>query len=569
MKNKHKQLKSASYVVDNYRIPVEHLEIKIKDIADEIILGPQSEILEKIEHFNSKWFKRWDKQKRCYVQDEGVGCTKTFRFKPGTRDRLKHMVANKAFGFDKPGSIASVFSRYSRWTFNHLRDEMADIEYQLRQLRFEGRSWRDNTDEIKVVYDNLKKVLVQVTEKANSLHKDFHFNLFISYDLDHFDEQAEMLNSEMEVDNFQEAKLALIVEWKNHSIQPCKSNNEKLDPIPMGDVIILFEIGFMGWLNLLLKDPLGEVTYSNNYSRRNSSRYSPIVKMGAMCINPINDLSYASSPIVRHPFISSNLSSYIEQTGRLLNQTVFLKSDLLENPNDIEAADRGSYHPHGNSYYHNKPSFTYICMGNGDTAIKTSFVNLNFKELIMNLQLWSYYYIPGTRPLSSLHQSIIGLSSKWSKDFRTVIAQDPDRCKYASFRLAQSEERKRWKKNNPTKEFPYESWNFVEWKDPLDRYDGFNTLRNDSRVKIMLNKFYENSFDTLYDNMADNCDKIKCTLRKDCNAYLSLVEYAIARDNAVPLKEESKEPQALEEVEEVENAIEIEMINWAIAQRRN
>jgi len=97
--------------------PINQVDIDIQEAADALFLGPQAELLEKVQTFNSRY--------NMYGSGGDVmQINRNYGFKPGVYDRIKEAYGNHCLGYrSKPKDIWSLQYRMDRdrWkqrTFN-------------------------------------------------------------------------------------------------------------------------------------------------------------------------------------------------------------------------------------------------------------------------------------------------------------------------------------------------------------------------------------------------------------------------------------------------------------------
>ena len=107
----------------------------IKQLAEDIVLGPQAEVLTMLEQFNDRWRTE-------------LGITKKFRWKPGTHPEYKKKAAELLHITNKANSLARIHWRVadSRYYFERMGNQINDIENKLYYLRNNDLMFQDNTE---------------------------------------------------------------------------------------------------------------------------------------------------------------------------------------------------------------------------------------------------------------------------------------------------------------------------------------------------------------------------------------------------------------------------------------
>ena len=113
--------------------------IDLDSMAQHIYFGPQAEILQRLNDFN------WSNSTNLTV-------TKTFRWSPGTYDKVKELMIRK-IGFNKRANgMYSYLSRDEWWWEGgrrSIQSQLRDMDRIITNLRYNGISWMENIDELK------------------------------------------------------------------------------------------------------------------------------------------------------------------------------------------------------------------------------------------------------------------------------------------------------------------------------------------------------------------------------------------------------------------------------------
>ena len=109
-------------------------EIEVGDLGEHIYYGPQAEVMEKLQQFNSR--HRGD-----------LEITKTFKWKRGSYDRVAELMM-RGLGFRrKPSGMWNYLSR-EEWFKNHewdrIKRNLREIDGMLFNLRNQGEVWLDD-----------------------------------------------------------------------------------------------------------------------------------------------------------------------------------------------------------------------------------------------------------------------------------------------------------------------------------------------------------------------------------------------------------------------------------------
>ena len=109
-------------------------EIEVGDLGEHIYYGPQAEVMEKLQRFNS--MRRADME-----------ITKTFKWKRGSYERVSELMM-RGLGFRrKPSGMYNYLSREDWFkcnTWDRIRVELQEIDGMLYRLRDTGEVWLDD-----------------------------------------------------------------------------------------------------------------------------------------------------------------------------------------------------------------------------------------------------------------------------------------------------------------------------------------------------------------------------------------------------------------------------------------
>ena len=138
---------------------------KIKEVAEELLLGPQEDILSDIQRFNE-------------IYDTNLGITKQFRWKPGTYEKYKKSL-NKFQSFEKrANSLQRIHYRMEdvRYRLGRMKTSIVDIESKLFGLRNDGQVFQDNTDSLENALAVIKTLLEENTDITCLIRNNDEYN---------------------------------------------------------------------------------------------------------------------------------------------------------------------------------------------------------------------------------------------------------------------------------------------------------------------------------------------------------------------------------------------------------
>ena len=116
----------------------------VKKLAEDIVLGPQAEVLTLIEQFNNRW-------------RSNIAITKSFRWKPGTHPNYKERISEYLNLNKRCNSLARVHWRVSDHIYGleRMGRQIHEIEDKLYHLRNNDLMFQDNTEYVEKALSNI------------------------------------------------------------------------------------------------------------------------------------------------------------------------------------------------------------------------------------------------------------------------------------------------------------------------------------------------------------------------------------------------------------------------------
>lgn len=196
----------------------------LNEIAEEVLLGPQAEILEKINQFNNR-----------YQTD--IKCTKTFRWSPGVGDKLKKSYEKLVLAFNmRYSGVYYFFNRINdrRYYHTNMQRSLIEIDNRMSQLRRDGIRFQDNTEIIQTSFDNTKEKIVNELQTVKEMYDPKVFNMGVYVDVNEHDPT--------------DIKYRLEIRWEN-PVMGIYNNGEKLVDLKLYPVEINIEFNMLKHLN--------------------------------------------------------------------------------------------------------------------------------------------------------------------------------------------------------------------------------------------------------------------------------------------------------------------------------
>lgn len=145
----------------------------LRTLIENIQLGPQAEVLELIDTFNTRYVQGENHIVRHYnlhAPTKPLGITKKFYWKPGAYDTIKDILWYQGEMHKKAASLGKVVQRVkdnSNWRLRNIKNELTSIEDILTRFRQQGLIMQDNTDDVIESWEIIKAHLYQQYELSD------------------------------------------------------------------------------------------------------------------------------------------------------------------------------------------------------------------------------------------------------------------------------------------------------------------------------------------------------------------------------------------------------------------
>ena len=217
-------------------IPMSEVNLDIGEMVDKIYIGPQGELLQKINNFNEFFGSGKDV----------IKITNKFRFRPGTYDKLKTAYSNHALRFDmKPRGIYSLRDRiqqYGQWRGREFWSNACEIESRMWQQRNRDNNWVDNTELITEKWNEEKVAFTANQAEFNLQYPENDLLIGLSqYTLNDSDQWNNM-------------KIWIYLKIKDIVITVRTGIDEVIGVIPWGDIDLKWSFNFFSYLNVACRD---------------------------------------------------------------------------------------------------------------------------------------------------------------------------------------------------------------------------------------------------------------------------------------------------------------------------
>ena len=155
---------------------IEEFNPNIAEIAEEVLLGPQAEVISRINNFNSRY-------------GTTIKSTKTFRWSPGVGDQLKDIYMKYILDWDKKYSgVYHFFNRIDNkvWYHSQMRKTLNDINDKMTEFRQNGVTFQNNSDVVVETFNNLKNKALEELETVKQMYSDQ--DLQVNLEIHEYDE---------------------------------------------------------------------------------------------------------------------------------------------------------------------------------------------------------------------------------------------------------------------------------------------------------------------------------------------------------------------------------------------
>ena len=251
-------------------IPIENVELDIERIADQLFLGPQAELLEKIHNFNTRYGRD--------ITENILQINKNYGFKPGTYDRIKEAYGHYCLGYtSKPKNIWRLWYRIdkNRWKQRDFWRQAIQIQNEMHQIKSNNGGWQDNQEVVENFWNDLKvRIPIEIQNALDIFTKD---NIDIGIHNEEITDLSKWCSMRIRIELF-------------------------ISDINMKVIYQDEEIADYEWGNVAVKWYVPLWKFINNWCEGGSRRRSGQ--------NVMNSLGYAKTypkfPGLSHPYVSGN-----------------------------------------------------------------------------------------------------------------------------------------------------------------------------------------------------------------------------------------------------------------------
>ena len=191
----------------------EHWNPNIQCLADRLLIGPQRDLLRKVQDFNGRY-------------GLNLNITRTYRWSPGYMDQIKDFMVDRYIEKHMKRKISTFFNQIDNksWMLSSFSRTLREIEDTLTEKRRTRAIFQDNSDIIEDRWEILHKIIVKETKKVQDT-------------MEHVGFQSEIVQSENQ-------KYSLSFTWAFPEMDMNIFVGQNYFPVEMGkvEVNITFDI---------------------------------------------------------------------------------------------------------------------------------------------------------------------------------------------------------------------------------------------------------------------------------------------------------------------------------------
>ena len=150
----------------------------VNEIADRCYIGPQGELMETINNFNSSYRRFF----HSHATEDIISITKKFYLKPGVYANVKHVYNNfvNQFGM-KPRGLRSLQDRCLNNSYAGRRfwGDLMRVDDQMVRLRNQQMNWLDNTSTVIEYVDSLHEQVEEELDEVHNMYPNLKMELYV------------------------------------------------------------------------------------------------------------------------------------------------------------------------------------------------------------------------------------------------------------------------------------------------------------------------------------------------------------------------------------------------------
>ncbi len=366
----------------------------IAELGERLIMGPQKDVLQRIEDINSMY-------------GLSLGITKTYRWKSGYMDQIKEYMATKHLEPHMKRKISTYFNQIDGkiWMYNNFRDRLNTIDNKMLNMRRRKAVFQNNTDIIQKVWDAL---MAKFNEELEG--KKDYFNVYIGHYKFEFNEVWRTDHEEID-------KKCIVFKYSLPTTTCNYYIGETPYSIPIYETTLIYAMdlddflcrvsGNMDWL-----EDKSQNIIDNNSSTIRYGGYMPHLNQWQAAyhreyINEVDGEDMNGWNQLLHPYIS--------------NDEFYRSNQSFEIVADGED-------------FTEKYKMAYACLGNFQRNISNSLSKLALGEIYAYFYNWhTVFNATSTHPMNSPKTMFFGMHKGMdTKEFQNVIPTTVNDCQIKS-----------------------------------------------------------------------------------------------------------------------------------------
>ena len=280
---------------------IKNWEPNIASIADRIIMGPQREILEKVQNINERF-------------NLSLGITRTYRWSPGYMDKIKEWMAKDYLEPHMKRKLSTYFNQIDSkgWSYRTLRDRLNTIDSDLFDMRRRRATFQNNTIVCERVINKFIDIVTKSVDNGSG-----YYDVYISNATS--DDRYNTYNNEMITFAFYlpDTTMNYYIGKVNYSIPIYAAT--LYYSIPLDELIYRMSSN-IDWIENDNHQIIGNDRYSRHYRNGFAANWKGAYHR--KYINEYENNRYAVGQLL-HPYISNeeygNRSNYQVDDGEIVN----------------------------------------------------------------------------------------------------------------------------------------------------------------------------------------------------------------------------------------------------------
>ena len=348
------------------------------------VIGPQGNLLEKLEIFNTKYMTP--------DGDEPLKVTKTWRWGNGTYDRVKVAYNRKVMQWHKrPRGMNTLFNRKRAWFENDMKRELLNIEKYLIDARKDNAIWLTKDTDDGLLEQHLYEFCSKINNLEEILKKEADNYIIEQIKAKHYYHQYR-LNGIADINEIIPGVIYITIFMKEKPIKVTQRENHIID-IPFPPLKIHMKMDVSKWLSHSINPQPIRDGYNARWQNSFGLAFDFDVPASYFDKDD-DDMFHIGSWPIFHPFIQN----------------------------------------HGNLRFGTEVKWYWrnYCWGAFGESILQSFFKMDFEAFFVHMNRWLYNYeLIGANPLNNIRKSFLGISPEMMEtapDLFGAVGYDGREC---------------------------------------------------------------------------------------------------------------------------------------------